>query len=145
MIYIAADKHGFKTIWFVEDFLKSKGVEYTNVGASKEDEEVRLEDIVPAVVNPILTDGSNRGILSCGTGVGVEVGANKFGGIRACLATDKKVAEWSRVYDDCNVLCLVGWESTKGQVEKIVKAWLAAEYDGNEKRRAMFETFSTWH
>ena len=82
--------------------------------------------------------------MSCGTGVGVEVGINKLSGIRACLAQDERIAEYARVYDDCNVLCLVGWETSEEKVEKIMHAWLQARYDGNQERLKMFDVFDLW-
>jgi ribose 5-phosphate isomerase RpiB len=77
--------------------------------------------------------------------VGVEVGANKFSGIRASLATNPQIAEYAAVYDKCNVICLVGWDDDKVKVHKILDAWIHAEYDGNEKRLKMFEEFNKWH
>ncbi|MCE9548861.1 RpiB/LacA/LacB family sugar-phosphate isomerase [Candidatus Nomurabacteria bacterium] len=83
-------------------------------------------------------------MISCGTGVGIEVGANKLKGIRACLANDEKVATYARVYDDCNVLCLVGWESDEEKISRILEAWLSSEYDGNIDRLKMFDAFDVW-
>ena len=51
------------------------------------------------------------------------------------------MGEWAAVYDDCNVLCLAGWEAEKETVQGIVSVWLQAEYDGDEDRRKMLETF----
>jgi len=145
MIYIAADKHGFRAIEFVEEYLKNKGLEYLNLGVKSEDEDMKLEDMLPPVANKITEDKENIGIISCGTGIGVEVGINKFSGIRASLATDEKIAEWSKVYDNCNVLSLVGWDVDKEKIHRILDAYFAAEYDGSEKRLKMFEEFNKWH
>jgi len=144
MIYLGADKHGLAAIRFVSDFLKSKNIEFADLGVQKEGEDMALQDLIPKVTKKVLKDEKNLGILSCGTGVGMEVGANKFSGIRACLVTDEKIAEYSRVYDDCNMLCLVGWEAEKEKVSRIVDAWLKAEYDGNEARLKMFDAFDSW-
>jgi len=145
MIYIAGDKHGYGTTQYVAEFLKSQNIPFVNLGVQNEGEDMKLQDLIPKVVEELKKDSNNKAILSCGTGVGIEVGANKFAGIRAVLATEEKVAEWSRVYDNCNVLCLVGWEADKDKIEKIVEAWLKAEYDGNEGRLEMLKTFDTWH
>lgn len=145
MIYLASDKHGYKAIQFVADFLNSKNFEYLNIGVQNDEENIKLEDFIPKVVSEVKKDLSNRAILSCGTGVGVEVGANKFAGIRASLVADEKIAEWSRIYDNCNVLCLAGWEADKDKIAKIVDVWLSSEYDGDKDRLEMFKTFDTWH
>lgn len=145
MVYIATDKHGYKTIAVVEEYLKSKGVKYINVGVKNESEDIKLEDLIPQVTEHVKENTSNRGILSCGTGVGIEVGANKFSGIRACLATNEKIAEWSVVYDNSNILCLSGWETKKDTILKILDAWFSAKYDGDKERLKMIEVFDTWH
>jgi ribose 5-phosphate isomerase B len=144
MIYVGADKHGFAAIKFVEGYLKSRNIEFVNLGAQDEEQQVKLEDLLPKLTREILKDKQNKGIVACGTGVGVEVGMNKFSGVRACLADDERVAKYSRVYDDCNVLCLVGWNATQEKVEKIISAWIQAEYDGNADRLNMFDTFNSW-
>lgn len=144
MIYVAGDKHGYIAIQFVIEYLKEHKIEYINLGVASLSEDMKLEDMIPPVVKEVL--GSNStGILSCGTGIGVEVGINKFNGIRACLANDKQIAEWAKVYDKCNVLCLVGWNSDKQLVYAILDSWFSAKYDGNEARLKMFDCFDKWH
>lgn len=145
MLYIAGDKHGYKAILLVENYLKKLNIRFENLGVKTEGQDMKLEEMIPKVVTKIVNANDNLGILSCGTGIGVEVGANKFGGIRACLASNEKLAEWSRVYDNCNVLCLAGWESDEVMVNKILDAWFSAKYDGNIKRSEMFKVFSEWH
>lgn len=145
MIYIAADKHGYKVIKMTEEFLKLNRIDYKNLGVASNKEDMKLEDMIPKVVKNVRKNKSNKAILSCGTGIGVDVGANKFSGIRACLATSTKIAEWSRIYDDCNVLCLVGWNRNKKEVNRILKAWFNAKYDGSKQRLKMFKAFNKWH
>jgi ribose 5-phosphate isomerase B len=144
MIYLGADKHGFKAIKLVEDFLKSKNIYFLNLGSQNEAQDITLEELIPKITTEVLKDKSNIGILSCGTGVGVVVGANKFSGIRACLAQDAKTAEYARVYDDCNILCLMGWDIDKEKVEEILKAWFKNGYDGDTARLKMFDKFDSW-
>jgi len=145
MIYLAADKHGFQAIQFVEKYLNDHGIPFENLGVKTTSEDMPLEEMIPPITNKIKQHQDNKAILSCGTGVGVEVGINKFSGIRACLATNPKVAEYSVVYDKCNVACLVGWDSSQESVNAIMDAWLHATYDGDKKRLTMMETFDTWH
>lgn len=145
MIYLAADKHGFQAIKFVEEYVSSHNIEFVNLGVKNENEEMKLEDMLPPVKDKVLENSDNKAIISCGTGIGVEVGINKFSGIRACLATNAQTAEWSRIYDKCNVLCLIGWNTKQEEINKILDAWFAAQYDGNEGRLKMFEAFNKWH
>lgn len=144
-IFIAGDKHGLKTIQYVKEWLKFQKIEFVDLGVKSETEEMMLETMIPPVVKGVLENESNRGILSCGTGIGVEVGANKLSGIRACLATSEKLAEWAAVYDKCNVLCLVGWNCSKEKIFKILDKWFKAKYDGDKARLKTFEEFDKWH
>lgn len=145
MIYIAADKHGYKVIRFVEKFLQKSKRAYRNLGVTSDKEDMNFEDMIPAVVAHVRKNKSNRAILSCGTGIGVDIGANRFSGIRSCLATTPQIAKWSRVYDACNVLCFAGWKSSQREVNRILKAWFSAEYDGSKRRLKMFKAFDAWH
>lgn len=144
MIYLATDKHGYQAIKFVEDYILAHKIDYVNLGVKISAEDVKLEVMIPPLVKKVLEDKSNLGIISCGTGIGVEIGANKFSGIRACLVDNEKIAEWSRVYDNCNVLCLVGWDADQKKIDAILDVWFKAKYDGDKDRIKMFETFDTW-
>lgn len=145
MIFIAADKHGFNVAQYVEEYLQKNSLPYENLGVSTDQEDIELQDMIPPVVKKVLADSNNKAILICGTGIGVQVGANKFSGIRACLATTPQLAQWSRQYDKCNILCLVGWDEDKEKLNKILDAWFETEYDGSESRLKMFEEFNKWH
>lgn len=144
MIFIGADKYGYKAISYVIEYLQAKKMDFVNLGVKNADEDIKLEELIPPVANKVRSNPRNKGILSCGTGVGVAVGANKFRGIRACLACTPQIAEWSVVYDNCNILCLSGWESDKATVYKILDAWLNAKYDGDKERLDMIAAFDTW-
>jgi len=146
MYFIAADKHGWEVKKVVELFLASQGIFFENLGVTSESQDMKLEDFIPLVAKKVLENPSvNRGILICGTGIGVNIGANRFSGIRSHLAISEEQARWSRQYDNCNVLCLVGWNADKQTAEKILKAWLETDYDGDEERRSMFNAFDAWH
>lgn len=145
MIYIAGDNHGYRVISFVKEYLIQKGFLFENLGVDSSDMDISLEDMLPKVANKVRENKENKAIISCGTGIGVEVGINKFSGIRASLVTSSKLAQWSVIYDKCNVLCLVGWETTRDEVNSILDAWFSAVYDGSEKRIRMMDAFDTWH
>lgn len=144
MIYIAGDKHGFSAITYVMDYLTEKGMPYENLGVRDSETDEKLENLLPKIATNVRANSTNIGIVSCGTGVGVEVGINKFSGIRASLATEPKIAKWAKIYDKCNVLCIPGWETSKALVYSILDEWFAHTYDGNINRLKMFEAFDTW-
>ena len=145
MIYLGADKHGYQAIKIVEQWLKQKQMQFENLGVRSEKNEIKLEDLLPLVAQKIRNNQENIGIVSCGTGIGVEVGINKFSGIRACLVDDPELAQWSKVYDNCNVLCLIGWRPDKKKIEAILESWFSAKYDDDEDRLKMIEEFNHWH
>ena len=135
-MYVACDKHGKKAISYVIEYLEQQHQSYENFFGP-------LETILPRVATGV--KNGHRAIVSCGTGIGAEVGLNKFSGIRAVLASSPQIATWSVEKDNCNVLCLVGWEATEESINAILDAWFSAKYDGNEKRLKMIEVFDTWH
>lgn len=145
MIYVGADKHGYKAIKIIVGWLKNNNYEFENLGVTDSDNDIKLEKLLPPIAKKVRGNDQNLGIVSCGTGVGVEVGINKFSGIRACLTDDSELAAWSKIYDNCNVLCLVGWRADKDKVEKILAKWLEAKYDGDKDRLKMMEEFNRWH
>ncbi len=145
MLYIAADKYGYKTIRIVEKFLKKKKLNYQNLGVTSDKGSLTLQEFIPKIVKHVHKNKSNKAILSCGTGIGVDIGTNRFRGIRSCLATTHQIATWSRIYDDCNCLCLPGWNMTEEKIHGILSAWLSARYDRNKERLQMFKAFDQWH
>lgn len=144
MIYIAGDKHGFSAITHVIGYLTEKNIPFENLGVKDNASDEKLESLLPKIATNVLANPENTGIVSCGTGVGVEVGINKFSGIRACLANEPKIAKWAKVYDKCNVLCIPGWETDKKLIYAILDEWFTNTYDGNTDRLKMFETFNSW-
>lgn len=144
MIYIAGDKHGFSAIKHVIAYLTEKHMPFENLGVQNSESDEKLENFLPLVASNVLIRPENIGIVSCGTGVGVEVGINKFKGIRACLANEPKIAKWGKIYDKCNVLCIPGWEISKETIYAILDEWFNNSYDGNVDRLKMFKAFDTW-
>jgi ribose 5-phosphate isomerase B len=145
MIFLGADSHGYKTISYVKEYLLEHKREFTNLGVENNSDEKKIEVIILDVATKVRSDEKNIGILSCGTGVGVEVGVNKFSGIRGCLATNKTIAKYAIEKDKCNVLCLVGWEPNKNLIFEILDTWFKSSYDGSISRLKMFEVFNSWH
>jgi len=145
MIYLGADKHGFRTIAIVKEYLSSHKIKFIDLGVQTVTDEKRIEYIIFDVAKEVKNNNQNIGILSCGTGVGVEVGVNKFSGIRGCLAANKTIAKYAVEKDKCNVLCLVGWHPNKKTIIGILDTWFNSQYDGSKIRLTMFDVFNTWH
>lgn len=136
---IAGDHYAVGLIEKLVALLEAKGFEIENLGTKSADVKISLQEIIPAVTHKVQSGEADFGILACGTGVGVEIGANRFKGIRASLCRDVEQAKNARVYDNANVLCLGSWY--KDDFEQILKAWLDNEFDGNEMRTQMLKDF----
>ena len=89
-----------------------------------------------AVVGKKVSDGEvDRGILICGTGIGMAITANKFPGVRAAACTDEVTAEISRRHNDLNVLCLSADMLSPRIVERMVEIWIETEFEGGRHLR----------
>ena len=110
----------------------------TNSGAS-----VDYPDFGLAVANLVAGGKADRGILFCGSGIGMSIVANKVKGIRASLVYDLYTAIQSRKHNDANILVLGGRITGKGLAEEIVKVWLATEFEGgrHQKRIEKIDAF----
>lgn len=126
----------------VAKLLRSQGLEVINVGAVDEDIKLPLQQLIPEFVKTFREHDAAFGIISCGTGVGVEVGVNKFKGIRASLCHTPEQVKLARQYDDANVLCLASWDEL--DLETMLHTWVKTEYDGSPSRREMLDIFDTW-
>lgn len=139
-IAIAGDHYTVDLVEKLAALLQGRNIQVHNLGAKSADIKISLQEIIPAVANEVHSGEADLGILVCGTGVGVEIGANRFKGIRASLCRDVEQAKNARIYDNANVLCFGSWY--KGDAfEEMLLAWLDSEFDGNEKRAQMLSDF----
>ena len=138
IIIVAADHFGYEAKQVVMTWLRDHGQEFLELGSTSESDEQSIADFIPKVAAAVLEDDSNRGIMICGTGVGVDIGANRFRGIRSVLASCPKVAKWSRIYDNSNVLCLSGWDFDGGNVEQILTTWFDTPFEDVDGSKTKF-------
>lgn len=135
MIAIGSDHAGFEFKERVRKLLDEMGRKYIDFGTFKK-ESCDYPDYAKAVAESILKNESNRGILICGTGIGMSIAANRFKGIRAAVCTSEDIAKISRTHNNSNVLALGERITPWIEVEKIVKAWLETEFeDGRHSLR----------
>lgn len=91
---------------------------------------------VAAVVARRVADGEvDRGILICGTGIGMAIAANKINGVRATTCSDVATAEICRRHNDVNVLCLAADFVENGDFQPVIKTWLETEFEGGRHAR----------
>jgi ribose 5-phosphate isomerase B len=136
IIYIGADHKGFNLKEKLKEFLTNKGYTVTDKGNSYYDEADDYPDFAASVAHEISQDPYNRrGILICGSGVGMDVAANKFSGVRSALANNPDQAFSSRNDVDANVLCLAADFLDEEEIKKILSVWLQTSFSGEERHK----------
>ncbi len=129
MLVIGSDHGGFELKGHVIKYLESKGIEYTDVGTYSEDS-CDYPDIAKKACDMVVSGEAQKGILICGTGIGISMAANKVKGIRAALCSDVYSAKMTRVHNDANVLCMGGRVLGRELAFMIVDAFLENEFEG---------------
>jgi ribose 5-phosphate isomerase B len=130
VIPIACDHAGYQLKTEVVKLLGELGVQVQDLGCSNPDESVHYPVFGKKVVDAVLSRPHGRGILICGTGLGMSMIANRFPGIRAALCHDVSTATMSRRHNDANLLVLGGRMIGPQLAREIVGAWLATPFDG---------------
>lgn len=100
-----------------------------------DDQSVDYPDFAEKVSSAMSSGEIERGILICGTGMGMCIAANKFRGVRAALCHDEVTAEISRRHNDANVLCMSADLLSEQLIHRIVEIWMQTEFDGGRHAR----------
>lgn len=134
MIALGNDHAGVQLKSAIAEFLTSRNLPYTNFGTDDESS-VDYPDFAQAVGEAIAKGQADRGILICGTGIGISISANKMPGIRAALCGDTFSARMSREHNDANVLCLGARVIGTGLALDVVAVWLDTPFSGGRHQR----------
>lgn len=132
-IIIGSDHGGFNLKNNIVEYLKNNGYEVEDFGCYTT-ESCDYPIIAKSVAQKVLETGV-RGILVCGTGIGVSIVANRFGGIRASHCTDTFTARMTRMHNDSNILCLGERITGVGLALDIVDIWLKTEFEGGRHQK----------
>ena len=134
MIYIGADHHGYKLKEVLRRYLDALGLKYEDMGNHEYEELDDYPDFARPVAEGVAEDPeNNRGILLCGSGVGVDIVANRHKGVRSALVSTVDLAAHARRNDNCNVLSLAADILEEKKMKKMVKTFLETEFSGKEK------------
>ena len=128
-IAIASDHRGVKIKARLVQSLTAAGFNLHDAGTHTEDA-CDYPDLAKEVAQRVSTGEADRGILICGTGIGMSITANKFAGVRAASCYDEVMVEISRRHNDVNVLCLPGDMIGDRPVDELVLMWLQTDFDG---------------
>ncbi len=135
-IALASDHGGYRLKEFVKSLLQSLGHEVLDFGTHSE-ESVDYPEYAAKVARAVARGEVDRGILCCGTGIGMSIVANRFPNIRATLCHDEYTARMSRLHNDSNVLCMGGRVLSPDKAEAIVKIWLTEKFEGGRHARRL--------
>lgn len=133
-IAIGSDHRGFAAKSKLLELLKRLDQEVVDMGPQS-NESVDYPDIASLVANQVSSGAVDRGILICGTGIGMCIAANKFPGVRAAPCHDDLTAEMSRRHNDLNVLCLSADMLGEKLIDRMVEIWLKTEFEGGRHAR----------
>lgn len=133
-IGIGSDHGGFELKEFIKKEFEGKGVEFKDYGTSS-NESVDYPDFGKAVGEAVVKGEIERGIIICGTGIGISIAANKVKGVRCALCNDLFSAQMSRHHNNANVLAMGGRVIGTGLAIEIVKAFLEEEFEGGRHSR----------
>ena len=128
MIYIGCDHGGYQLKLELKKYLDDNGFSYTDMGCAGE--AVDYPDVAEAVCKKVLEAEENKGILLCGTGIGISMAANKIKGIRAALCADWFSAKFTRLHNDANVICMGGRTTGAGSAVEMLDVFLHTEFEG---------------
>ena len=132
MIAIASDHGGFALKQELLALLKEKGYEYNDLGCY-DTQSVDYPAYAAAVCREVLEGRAEKGVLLCGTRIGMSIAANKFPGIRAALVTDCYSAEMTRQHNDANVACFGGRTVGPELARRMLAIFLETPFSGQEK------------
>jgi RpiB/LacA/LacB family sugar-phosphate isomerase len=128
-IIIGADHAGYALKEGLKPYLKEMGFTITDVGTDN-DRPVDYPDYAARVAEAVSTGHFPRGILICGSGMGMSIAANRFPGVRAALCLDEETARLSRLHNDANILVLAGRKTDTAAARAIAQVWLSTPFEG---------------
>ena len=129
MIAIGADHRGYKLKEELKKFLDEKEIRYNDVGTNS-DERTDFPIQASAVCKEIIDGKSNKGIIICGSGIGMSMVANKYKGIRCAMCHSENSAKEAKAHHDANVIALPADILNVSEAVKIIRAWIATDFLG---------------
>ncbi|NQV15719.1 ribose 5-phosphate isomerase B [bacterium] len=133
-IALGSDHAAYEAKAHIKQYLESSGNEVIDVGTHSI-ESCDYPDYAEKVSLAVQSGTVNRGVLICGTGLGMSMAANRYTGIRAALCHTEELASLSRLHNDSNILCLGARTQSLAMMEKILMIWLDTVWEGDRHAR----------
>ncbi len=145
-IIIGSDHAGFEMKNVIKNACEMRGIAVTDVGAFST-ESVDYPAFAAKVAKAVQSGEFSRGIVVCGTGIGVSITANRFHGVRCSLCITPEMAEMTRKHNDSNVLAIGGRITTEETVLRILALWLDTPYEGgrHQTRIDLIDSLTSEH
>ncbi|MDK2848940.1 MAG: ribose 5-phosphate isomerase [Desulfuromonadales bacterium] len=136
MFLIASDHGGLDLKEHIKAYLKERGIEVRDLGTDNGDS-VDYPDFGERVGKAISIGEAEKGILICGTGIGMSIVANKFPGVRAALIWDEFTARMSKEHNNANVVVMGGRTLSEEKAERMVGIWLDSKFEGGRHQKRL--------
>jgi ribose 5-phosphate isomerase B len=136
LIAIASDHGGFSLKVDIISFLNELGYEVNDMGPKNQDS-VDYPDYAIRIAQAVTKNTDSRGIVICGTGIGMSIVVNRFPGIRGTLCSDLYTAKLCREHNDSNILIMGGRVVGHGLAREIVNVWLSTPFDGGRHQKRL--------
>lgn len=130
---IGTDHAGLDFKTKLVQYLENRGVDVEDLGAHDMNPDDDYPDYARAVAESVTSGTCERGILICGSGIGMSIAANRTPGIRAALCLNEFMARMSRTHNDANVLVVAGRITAPEHLYAIVDTWLDTEFSGDNR------------
>ncbi|MDX1963772.1 MAG: ribose 5-phosphate isomerase B [Pirellulales bacterium] len=134
-IMIGSDHRGHAVKQKLLELVRRLGHEGIDEGTAGDCNSVDYPDVAALVAKNVSEQAVDRGILICGSGIGMSIAANKFPGVRAAPCHDDLTAEMSRRHNDLNILCLSADMLGEKLIDRMVEIWLKTEFEGGRHAR----------
>ena len=141
-IYLGSDHRGFQLKEKIAKWLFEWRYDFEDIGAETHDEKDDYTKYAASVASLVAENRDSFGILLCGSGVGVDVTANKFDGVRASIGIDSEQVKQGRSDDDMNVLVIAADHTSEHDAKEVVKMFLETEFSGKARYKRRLEDIS---
>jgi len=132
MILLGSDHGGYQLKAAIGEFLAQRGISFEDCGTD-DGNSVDYPDFGIRVARRISEGAAEKGILICGTGIGMSIVANKFPGVRAALATDNFMAQMAKEHNNANIICLGARTNTLDEIIEFVTIYLETKFSHGER------------
>ncbi len=133
-VAIASDHAGFKGKEAIKNLLEQLHVDFEDYGTHSE-ESVDYPDLAVKVSEAVAGGDVERGILVCGSGIGMQIAANKVAGVRAALAWNEETATLARRHNNANVVAVGARMTSTADIEAIIRAFLDTDFEGGRHQQ----------